>query len=250
MPKVHFPPYSRCCGQRALFCGLYHPGIFWRLNVGRRTGDKTARLSTTKRKCRWRASFWKRCLSLPTNRSRWRHSTDISSAKRWMLPLINTGMRVEDRACRTMSSSTFPPSQISISHSSPPFATWWSVLSGLDQVTLNQPPPASVSDSEAINDDVLVSAALEMFAVEDEGKYSDSSRSSKSTNLARSMKSGVAGVAKSPSNHLVSCDVALRPSKIYLLRYTTFNIDIFPRKDLWVCRTSAAFFNYCRTRIS
>ncbi|CAM9996289.1 unnamed protein product [Ascophyllum nodosum] len=71
------------------------------------------------------------------------------------------------------------------------------------KVTLNQPPPPSVSDSEAINDEVLVSAALEMFAVGDEGKYSDSSRSSKSTNLARSMKSGVAGVAKSPSNHLV-----------------------------------------------
>ncbi|CAM9996220.1 unnamed protein product [Ascophyllum nodosum] len=70
------------------------------------------------------------------------------------------------------------------------------------KVTLNQPPPASVSDSEAINDEVLVSTALEMFAAEDEDKGSDASWSSRSTNFTRSATNSISGVVKSPSNHL------------------------------------------------
>ena len=85
------------------------------------------------------------------------------------------------------------------------------------QVTLKQPLPASVAESEAITDDVLVSGALEMFGGTDaEGRGEGTndggpwSRSSSSSNINRpqpgaaSVTSRVTGVVKSPSNHLVS----------------------------------------------
>lgn len=63
------------------------------------------------------------------------------------------------------------------------------------QVTLKQPPPSSVSESEAITYDVLASAALEMCEAGDGG----------SSNIQTPPAvNGVLGVIKSPSNHLVS----------------------------------------------
>lgn len=80
---------------------------------------------------------------------------------------------------------------------------------------MKQPLPASVAESEAITDDVLVSGALEMFGGADgRGEGSNDggscSRSSSSSNINRpppgaaSGISRVTGVVKSPSNHLVS----------------------------------------------
>ncbi|CAN0120550.1 unnamed protein product [Scytosiphon promiscuus] len=61
------------------------------------------------------------------------------------------------------------------------------------KVTLKQPAPASVSDSHAINDDVLVSVALEMFGGGDaNGGQQPWMR----------VNAGVTGVLKSPTNHL------------------------------------------------
>ena len=83
-------------------------------------------------------------------------------------------------------------------------------------MTLKQPLPASVAESEAITDDVLVSGALEMFGgIDAEGRGEGSnggtwSRSSSSSNVNRPpprvalVTSRLTGVVKSPSNHLVS----------------------------------------------
>ncbi|CAM9685567.1 unnamed protein product [Ectocarpus sp. 12 AP-2014] len=61
------------------------------------------------------------------------------------------------------------------------------------RVTLKQPPTSSVSESEAITDDVLASAALEMCEAGD----------GDSSNVRRPpAMNGVLGVIKSPSNHL------------------------------------------------
>ncbi|CAB1108562.1 unnamed protein product [Ectocarpus sp. CCAP 1310/34] len=62
-------------------------------------------------------------------------------------------------------------------------------------VILKQPPPSSVSESEAITDDALASAALEMCEAGDGG--SSNVQTPPAVN-------GVLGVIKSPSNHLVS----------------------------------------------
>lgn len=62
---------------------------------------------------------------------------------------------------------------------------------------LKHPAPASVSESEAITDDVLVSAALEMF-----GEASNEPQAQAQAPTAAATR--VAGVIKSPSNHLVS----------------------------------------------
>ncbi|CAN0195768.1 unnamed protein product [Ectocarpus sp. 6 AP-2014] len=60
-------------------------------------------------------------------------------------------------------------------------------------VTLKQPPPSGVTESEAITDDVLASAALEMCEAGDRG----------SSNVQTPPAvHGVLGVIKSPSNHL------------------------------------------------
>lgn len=70
------------------------------------------------------------------------------------------------------------------------------------QVNLKHPLPSSVSEAEAITDDVLVSAALEMFG----GDGGDGERSNGGAQPVRVIAAGsrVAGVIKSPSNHLVS----------------------------------------------
>ncbi|CAM9643751.1 unnamed protein product [Ectocarpus fasciculatus] len=64
-------------------------------------------------------------------------------------------------------------------------------------VTLKQPPPASVSECEAITDDALVSIALEMFG-------GGEGNSNVSTQPFREGVAGhlVTGIIKSPSNHL------------------------------------------------
>lgn len=86
------------------------------------------------------------------------------------------------------------------------------------QVTLKQPLPTTVAESEAITDDVLVSEALEMFGGtgEEEGGEGSSddfsrSRSSSSRNFNRrpsGAASRVTGVVKNPSSHLVSSSAA------------------------------------------
>lgn len=87
------------------------------------------------------------------------------------------------------------------------------------QVVLQEPAPSSVSNSEAIADDVLVCGALEMFGgtrVGGGGEISNDdarSRSSSSSSVNRpprgsaAVTSRVTGVVKSPSNHLVSTSV-------------------------------------------
>lgn len=70
---------------------------------------------------------------------------------------------------------------------------------GVEQVVLKQPVPASVSESEAISDDVLVSAALEMF-----GEASNDAHAQPQAQAPTPAATHVAGVIKSPSNHLVS----------------------------------------------
>eukprot|EP00904_Undaria_pinnatifida_P004389 jgi/Undpi1/13951/HiC_scaffold_9.g03602.m1 len=80
------------------------------------------------------------------------------------------------------------------------------------KVTLKQPLPTTVAESEAITDDVLVSEALEMFGGtgEEEGGEGSSddfsrSRSSSSRNFNRrpsGAASRVTGVVKNPSSHL------------------------------------------------
>eukprot|EP00752_Nemacystus_decipiens_P006822 g6124.t1 len=65
------------------------------------------------------------------------------------------------------------------------------------KVVLKQPVPANVSESEAITDDVLVSAALEMF-----GEASNDSQAQPPPQAPTPAASHVAGVIKSPSNHL------------------------------------------------
>lgn len=69
-------------------------------------------------------------------------------------------------------------------------------------MVLKQPVPASVSESEAITDDVLVSAALEMF-----GEASSDTQAQPQAPTPAATH--VAGVIKSPSNHLVSQSSAL-----------------------------------------
>ena len=90
-------------------------------------------------------------------------------------------------------------------------------------MTLQEPAPSSVSDSEAITDEVLVSGALEVFGGTGVGGGGERSRhdaqsrssSSRSFSLQRSgsaaVKSRVAGVVKNPSNHLVS---AFKPTGV------------------------------------
>lgn len=91
------------------------------------------------------------------------------------------------------------------------------------QVILQEPAPSSVSISEAITDEVLVSGALEMFRGTGVGrggegsKHEAQSRSSSSTSFSlrssasAAVQSCVAGVVKNPSNHLVS---AFKPASV------------------------------------
>eukprot|EP00903_Cladosiphon_okamuranus_P006879 g6699.t1 len=65
------------------------------------------------------------------------------------------------------------------------------------KVVLKQPVPASVSESEAITDDVLVSTALEMF-----GEASSDGQAQPQAPTPTLSATHVAGVIKSPSNHL------------------------------------------------
>lgn len=77
-----------------------------------------------------------------------------------------------------------------------------SVLATKTQVTLQQPALAKVSEAaEAINDEMLVDFALDMFG-EDRGA-GDGVASKASTTAPRAVKSGVVGVAKGPTKHLV-----------------------------------------------
>lgn len=93
------------------------------------------------------------------------------------------------------------------------------------QVVLQEPAPSSVSNSEAITDEVLVSGALEMFGGPGAGgggegsKHHDTrSRFSLRPSGSAEVTSRVAGVVKSPSNHLVSSSItsngALKPASV------------------------------------
>ena len=66
-------------------------------------------------------------------------------------------------------------------------------------MVLKQPVPASVSESDAITSDVLVSAALEMF-----GEAGSDSQAQAQPQAPTPAATHVAGVIKSPSNYLVS----------------------------------------------
>lgn len=70
-------------------------------------------------------------------------------------------------------------------------------------MVLKQPVPASVSESEAITDDVLVSAALEMFGEANNDTHAQQQAQAQAQ-APTSAATHVAGVIKSPSNHLVS----------------------------------------------
>lgn len=90
------------------------------------------------------------------------------------------------------------------------------MLANNSQVSLEQPNVASVHKSDAITDETLVTEALEIFGGEKEctvgtrnGRWGSFS-SSNSTTLpaAAPVKTGIYGVSKSTSNHLVSHQVA------------------------------------------
>ncbi|CAM9465106.1 unnamed protein product [Scytosiphon promiscuus] len=82
------------------------------------------------------------------------------------------------------------------------------------KVTLKQPVPGAVSESEAINDDVLASTALELFGgSEDEANGRQPPHSH--------TKTVVAGVMKNPSNHLAWVGKIAPQSEISIpLEYT------------------------------
>ncbi|CAN0311263.1 unnamed protein product, partial [Ectocarpus sp. 8 AP-2014] len=72
------------------------------------------------------------------------------------------------------------------------------------KVTLEQPAPAKVTESvEAVNDEALVDAGLEMFG--GQGKdYEDDGGTTKGSTAAalEEVKTGIAGITKGPTNHL------------------------------------------------
>lgn len=77
---------------------------------------------------------------------------------------------------------------------------------------IKQPSGTSVRTSDAINDEALVSAALEVFAGSSGGGGGDVDDDSSTTSNASLQRrgreapvtTGVAGVIKSPLNHVVS----------------------------------------------
>ncbi len=76
------------------------------------------------------------------------------------------------------------------------------------QVTLQQPAQAKVSEAaDATNDEMLVDAALDLFAgigkggAEGTGGAGDASKASATT--LEAVKTGVSGVVQGPTNHLV-----------------------------------------------
>lgn len=77
----------------------------------------------------------------------------------------------------------------------------------MPQVTLQQPAPAQVSEAvDAINDEMLVDVALDLFAGVDlgaggAGRAGDDSKAS--TTALDALKTGVSGIVKGPTNHLV-----------------------------------------------
>lgn len=79
------------------------------------------------------------------------------------------------------------------------------------QVTLQQPAPAKVSEAaEAINDEVLVDFALDMFG--GDGGAGGDVASKASTTAPKAVKTSVVGVAKGPMNHLVRLNLSVTGS--------------------------------------
>lgn len=77
-----------------------------------------------------------------------------------------------------------------------------SVWTTTPQVTLQKPAPAKVSEAaEAVNDKTLVDTAWHMFRG---GGGEDNAPTKSSTSVPpKTVKTGVVGIAKDPTNHLV-----------------------------------------------
>lgn len=102
------------------------------------------------------------------------------------------------------------------------------------QVSLHQPAPSKLSGvAEAINDEMLVDAALDMFLVDGGGASKDS------TSTPNVVITSVVGVAKGPMNHLVSLSPSGAERSVGKIRI------VFARMD--VCRKHCNDLRYAFT---